>query len=79
MGSISTICCWAARRLKDERDWLHAARHVHAGHGTIWRFLAKEKITFKKIVRAAGREQLDPKRLVFIGESVPRSSGRSSA
>ncbi len=48
-------------RLKDERDWLHAARHVHAGHGTIWRFLAKEKITVKKIARAAGRERPDVK------------------
>jgi transposase len=25
-----------------------AARHVHVGYGTIWRFFAKEKITFKK-------------------------------
>ncbi len=62
-----------------------AARHVHAGYGTIWRFFAKEKITFKKIVYAAGQDrpdiaaerqcfrdgqkQLDPKRLVFIGET----------
>lgn len=25
-----------------------AARNVHVGYGTIWRFFAKEKITFKK-------------------------------
>jgi transposase len=25
-----------------------AARHIHVGYGTIWRFFAKEKITFKK-------------------------------
>jgi transposase len=25
-----------------------AARDVHVGYGTIWRFFAKEKITFKK-------------------------------
>ena len=25
-----------------------AARNVHAGYGTIWRFFAKEKISFKK-------------------------------
>ena len=33
-----------------------AARHVHVGYGTIWRFFAKEKITFKKnrLCRRAG-------------------------
>jgi transposase len=33
-----------------------AARDVHVGYGTIWRFFAKEKITFKKnrVRRRAG-------------------------
>jgi transposase len=34
-------------RLKDIRREL-AARNVRVGYGTIWRFFAKEKITFKK-------------------------------
>ncbi len=35
-------------------------RAVHAGYGTIWRFFAKEKITFKKeIVYAAGQDRPD--------------------
>jgi len=25
-----------------------AARNIHVGYGTLWRFFAKEKITFKK-------------------------------
>ncbi len=64
-----------------------AARNVRVGYGTIWRFFAffaKEKITFKKIVRAAEQDrpdiaaermrwqedqkQLDPKCLVFIDD-----------
>ena len=61
-----------------------AARNVRLGHGTIWRFFAKEKLTFKNTVRAAGQDrpdmaaermrwqedqkQRDPKRLVLIGE-----------
>src|SRR3984893_7748562 len=67
-----------------------AARNVRVGYGTIWRFFAKEKITFKKIVCAAeqqrpdvaarrkrwqeDQEQLDPKRLVFIDETWAKTN-----
>jgi transposase len=59
-----------------------AARHVQIGYGTILRFFAKEKITFKKIVSAAeqrqcfrdGQKQLDPKRLVFIDETCAKTN-----
>src|ERR1700719_4235814 len=53
-----------------------AARNVRVGYGTIWRFFAKEKITFKKN-RARWQEdqkQLDPKRLVFIDETWAKTN-----
>jgi hypothetical protein len=34
-------------------------RHVRVGYGTIWRFFAKEKITFKKIVTAAEQDRTE--------------------
>src|ERR1700730_5482703 len=67
-----------------------AARNVRVGYGTIWRFFAKEKITFKKIVCAAEQDrpdvaaermrwqedqkQLNPKRLVFIDETWAKTN-----
>ena len=46
---------WLLARIAEAPDLaLHdikrelAARHVHVGYGTVWRFYAKEKITFKK-------------------------------
>src|SRR5579864_1921460 len=62
-----------------------AARGIHVGYGTVWRFFAAEGISFKKIVHASEQERpdvaaarapwqeeqpaLDPARLVFIDET----------
>jgi hypothetical protein len=67
-----------------------AARNVNVGYGTIWRFFAKEKITFKKIFYPAEQDRpeiaaertrwrerqklLDAKRLVFIDETWAKTN-----
>jgi transposase len=86
---------WLLARVAESPDLpLHdlrrelAARNVDVGYGTIWRFFAKEKITFKKIVHAAeqdrpdiaaerirlreSQKQLDPKPLTCLSKATPK-------